>query len=398
MHRRRLIRPTLLLAALFTLSACTGSGEATEGEGSGSGGDSASTPAITANVSDGATDVPLDTAIELSVENGTFTDVDVTFEAEGVTTSLPGALADDDLTWTADHLLAPATQYTLTASAENGGGETTEFTATVTSEQVSDAQLVFPSVAPLEGETVGVGMPIAVYFTQPVDDDHKADVERRLLVHTDEEIEGTWAWLSDTEVRYRPREYWPSGTEVTLDARLGGVPLGNGYYGKVNREISFSIGTRVVSTVDIAGHTMTVNIDGEDARTIPVTTGRTGFESRVGAKVLMEKHDTYRLDSSTTGPGGDDYLIDVQWAMRLTPSGEFIHSAPWSTGSQGNANVSHGCVGMSIENARWLYERSQRGDLVIFENGTRTLERHNGWTDWDISYEDFAEGSALTES
>ena len=42
--------------------------------------------------------------------------------------------------------------------------------------------------------------------------------------------------------------------------------------------------------------------------------------------------------------------------MRLTYSGEFLHAAPWSVGSQGYANVSHGCTGMSTANAQWLYD------------------------------------------
>lgn len=394
MLHRSLPRLAWLLAALLALAACTGADDASSTADPSSDDAGVAAPTVALNVDDGAAEVPVDTELELTVADGTLADVEISFEREGESATVPGTLSEDDTVWTADHLLEPSTTYAVTAVARNEG-EQTEFGASFTSTAVPDAQRVYPSVAPLDGETVGVGMPIAVYFSEPVAEDRRAEVERRLLVHTDEEIEGTWAWLSDTEVRYRPEEYWPSGTDVTLDARLGGVDLGNGFYGQTNREIDFSIGARVVSTVDIAGHTMTVNIDGEDERTIPVTSGRAGFESRVGTKVLMEKHDTYRLDSSTTGPGGDDYLIDVQWAMRLTPSGEFIHSAPWSTGSQGNANVSHGCVGMSIADAGWLYERSLRGDLVVFENGSRPLERHNGWTDWDLSYEEFSEGSAL---
>lgn len=376
-------------------SSCTSGGSASPADSGDPETGDAPDAVISANVDDGATDLALDTELEFTVTDGTFDSVEVTYQGEDEEQTLPGTLSEDDTVWTADHLLASDTEYTIDVTAHDAGGEATGLSSTVSSVAVAEADLVYPSVAPLDGETVGVGMPIAVYFDQPVAEDNRADVERRLLVETEEELEGTWAWLSDTEVRYRPEEYWPSGINVTLDARVGGVDLGDGKFGQANREITFSTGPRVVSTVDLAGHTMTVNIDGDDARTLPVTSGREGFESRVGTKVLMEKHDSYTLDSSTTGPGGDDYLIDAQWAMRLTPSGEFIHSAPWSTGSQGNANVSHGCVGMSVSDAKWLYDRSLRGDLVVFENGSRPLERHNGWTDWDISYEEFSEGSAL---
>ena len=52
--------------------------------------------------------------------------------------------------------------------------------------------------------------------------------------------------------------------------------------------------------------------------------------------------------------------------MRVTYSGEFIHAAPWSVGSQGYANVSHGCTGMSTANADWLYHMTVRGDVVEY--------------------------------
>ena len=46
--------------------------------------------------------------------------------------------------------------------------------------------------------------------------------------------------------------------------------------------------------------------------------------------------------------------------MRVTYSGEFIHAAPWSVGSQGVANVSHGCTGLSTADAAWLYAKIRR--------------------------------------
>ena len=95
-------------------------------------------------------------------------------------------------------------------------------------------------------------------------------------------------------------------------------------------------------------------------RTIPITTGeQPKFTTRSGIKVIIEKYDAKRMDSETIGipnDSPDGYNIDnVQWAMRVTYSGEFVHAAPWSVGSQGYANVSHGCTGMSTANADWLY-------------------------------------------
>ncbi len=88
-------------------------------------------------------------------------------------------------------------------------------------------------------------------------------------------------------------------------------------------------------------------------------------------------------------------ISDVRWAMRVTNSGEFLHAAPWSVGSQGRENVSHGCVGMSTADAQWIYDQSRRGDVVKFVNSGRSLEQNNGWTDWNTRWSDWVQGSAL---
>jgi lipoprotein-anchoring transpeptidase ErfK/SrfK len=95
------------------------------------------------------------------------------------------------------------------------------------------------------------------------------------------------------------------------------------------------------------------------------------------------------MDAATTGTDPNDpeyYNIKVKYAMRLTYSGEFLHQAEWSVGSQGRANVSHGCTGMSPTNAKWLFDRSKMGDVVVYQGSSRPLEWGNGYTAWDMSY------------
>jgi lipoprotein-anchoring transpeptidase ErfK/SrfK len=153
----------------------------------------------------------------------------------------------------------------------------------------------------------------------------------------------------------------------------------------------------VVSVVDVATHVMTVSIDGQVARTIPVTTGKDGFATRGGTRVISEKLEATRMDAASTGitPGDPEYYnLDVRYAMRMTNSGEFIHAAPWSAAWHGTANVSHGCVGMSTRDARWLFERSRIGDVVSVVNSTRPLEPDNGLTHWNLSWQEWVAGSA----
>ena len=200
-------------------------------------------------------------------------------------------------------------------------------------------------------------------------------------------MEGAWNWVSDTKVQYRTKEYWPARTEVSVTADLAGVQAGADVWGDQDKQVDFQIGKSVVSVVDVTAHQMTVTIDGEVARTIPVTTGKDGFLTRGGTRVISEKLEDIRMDAASTGitPGDPEYYnLDVRYALRMTNSGEFIHAAPWSVASQGVANVSHGCVGMSTANARWLFQQSHVGDVVTIVHSTRKLEPGNGLTQWNV--------------
>ena len=156
------------------------------------------------------------------------------------------------------------------------------------------------------------------------------------------------------------------------------MDAGGGVWGDHDRSYAFDIGpTALVSTVDITAHTMTVRQDGEVLRVIPVTTGKDGYLTRGGIKVIIAKERTRLMDSRTVDipPGSPDaYHLLVSYAMRLTWSGEFVHAAPWSVAHQGHENVSHGCTGMSDANAAWFYGISQVGDVVRYVHSTRDLE------------------------
>jgi lipoprotein-anchoring transpeptidase ErfK/SrfK len=252
------------------------------------------------------------------------------------------------------------------------------------------------SISPLGGQTVGVGMPIVVRFSDPVR--KRAQVESALRVKTSKPIKGRWTWTSDQEIHFRPKRYWPAYTDVTLRVRLRDVHAGRGVWGTADRTVKFRTGSSMVSIVDVNAHTLSVYRNGSLARTIPVSTGKAGFLTRNGTKVILEKHTLKIMDATTIGIPEDDpdyYRLEVPYAMRVTWSGEFVHAAPWSVGSQGLANVSHGCVGMSPANAYWLFNQSTVGDVVKVVGSPRSLEPGNGYTDWNVSWKDWKAGSAL---
>ena len=349
---------------------------------------------LSASVKDGEKGVTVDTIVTADAEHGSIAKATLV-SADGKS-KVNGRVTGQQ--WVASERLEPGTKYKLTVTGTGDDKEEGTLERTFTTEALTLQQQTYPSVAPLSDETVGVGMPVIVTFDLPVK--NKALFERNMGVTTNKDVEGSWSWIGDSVAHYRPKDFWPAGTKVMVNLRLNGLPAGNGIYGQQDQKVPFKIGRKVVSTVDVAGSRLIVRIDGKAVRTIPVSTGDAKHRTRRGTKVIMEKFSKVDMDAATTGIDSEDpdyYDIDdVKWAMRVTNSGEFLHAAPWSAASHGRANVSHGCTGMSTANANWLYQNSRRGDVVKFINSPRGMEDQNGWTDWNVSWDDWKAGSALS--
>ncbi len=352
--------------------------------------------ALTPNVAEGASNVKVSTIVKVLAEEGKVSSAKLSTADDSV--QVPGEINDNG--WRASQRLEPGTAYRLSVTGTGGDGKTKTVTRAFTTQALSLDQQTYPSVAPLDGETVGVGMPVIVKFDLPVK--NRELYERYMKVTTDKDVTGSWTWFDDREAHFRPEQYWPANTKVTVKLTLNSLPAGNGVYGQQDQDISFEVGKKVVSVVDVAKYQLTYTVDDQPVRTIPVTTGDDDHRTREGIKVIMEKFSSIDMDAATTGVDSEDpgyyNISDVRWAMRLTNSGEFLHAAPWSVSSQGNDNVSHGCTGMSTSDAKWLYERSQRGDVVEYTNSPRPLEDRNGWTDWNVPWTSWTAGSALQQA
>jgi lipoprotein-anchoring transpeptidase ErfK/SrfK len=340
--------------------------------------------------------VKVDKVVSLTAKDGTLEKVSVTGGKAGK--ELAGSLSPDKTRWTAKQRLEPGTRYRVTATAVDADGlEATQRSAFRTAALTLDQQ-TYPSFVPLAGETVGVGMPVIVHFDVPIKD--KASIEKHLTVTNSSNQQGAWHWISDSEVHWRPATYWKPGTDVTVKADVNSIPAGDGIYGQLSRTSTFHVGDALISKVNAKTHQMKTFRNGTLIKTMPITTGKPGFTTRSGVKVIIEKFRKKRMNSETVGinrNSPDAYDIDdVEYAMRVTYSGEFLHAAPWSVGSQGYANVSHGCTGMSTANAKWLYDNSKRGDVVEYTGTDRQMTLDNGYGDWNDSFAAWKQGSALS--
>ena len=384
----------LAMSSLVVLAGCSGGG------GSPAGGSSAATgsaePAeLTVAPADGAVDVSPVAPLEISVAGGELAEVSV---VDGAGAPVEGEVVegtDDGAAdvWTPAEPLAYGTRYTLTATATDADDEPTEASSTFTT--VTPDVLSTPSIGPLDGQTVGVGMPIRVWFDDPVVD--RAAVERNLVVTSSTPTDGVWSWFSDTEVHFRPSQYWPAQTDVRLDARLYGVDFGEGVWGEKDRTVSFRVGDRHVSVADASTYTMQVYDGDRLVQTWPMSAGSPDNPSYNGPHVVTELNRDRVMDSSTYGVPVDSpegYRTPVEFAVRISDSGEFVHAAPWSVAQQGNSNVSHGCINLSTERAAWFFDFSQPGDVVEITGSSAGTLRSDVY-DWTIPWDEWRAGSAL---
>ncbi len=399
MSRSTLAGLAAVALACTTLSACTGGSTSGEPQAAASGGaadvreDAPATPLrVTSNLSGGS--VAVDEVLKVRASGGELASVKVT-SPQG---ALAGKLDKERTSWAATGSLEPGQTYQVRSVGEGSDGKRVERTSTFTTDDLTLDEQTYASVAPLQGETVGVGMPVVVSFDVPVTD--RASMERHMNVSSTPAQAGSWHWLSDYQAHWRPKSYWKAGTDVSVDLDINSVAAGGGIYGQENRSVDFSVGDAHVYKVNMDTHEMAVFSNGDLLRTLPITTGEEpAFTTRTGTKVIMEKFRMKRMNSETVGIDNDSpdgYNIDdVEYAMRVTNSGEFIHAAPWSVASQGSANVSHGCTGMSTADAGWLYDLTLRGDVVEYTGTDRQMTLDNGYGDWNVDFATWKQGSAL---
>jgi lipoprotein-anchoring transpeptidase ErfK/SrfK len=247
-------------------------------------------------------------------------------------------------------------------------------------------------VQPADGDKVGVGHPLIVTFNQPVA--NRKVVQDALQVRTRPQVEGAWYWIDDVTVDYRPEKFWPAGTQVTLSAKLKKIGAGNGVVGGGNRTSKFTVDRSQVITVDVDKHTLQVVRDGKPLKTYDVSTGKKGWETRTGTKIIMDKERNKKwTDEAIDAP--EDYEYKSKYAMRITNSGEFLHDAPWNKGNIGEANTSHGCIGLLPEAAKWLYQNTIVGDPVVVVGSSKPFDDlANRVADWTVPWEKWKAGNA----
>ena len=342
-------------------------------------------PKPVANVEDGAEDWSVLDPVTVEIDGAKLDSVEMTND-EGK--EVAGELSEDGTSWTTTENLGYGRTYTLEAKA--GEEELSSSFQTVV-----PTTMTYGYLSPQEGSTVGVGQPIAIRFDEPIADRHAA--QEAIKVTTEPAVEGAFYWLNNSEVRWRPAEYWPSGTTVNVEVDIYGKDLGNGYYGQENNSTNFTIGDRVVAIADDATKTMTIERNGVVENSMPISMGSGTWPTPNGTYMIGDQHQNMVMDSTTYGLALEDggYKTPVKYATQMSYSGIYVHGAPWSVWAQGSQNVSHGCINVTDANAAWFQQNTKRGDIVIVKNTIGgTLPGTDGLGDWNIPWETWKKGNA----
>ncbi|MFF4134430.1 Ig-like domain-containing protein [Streptomyces mirabilis] len=385
----------LLGVLLLAVTACGGGGGSDSGNGKGKSTGSStkadtkvSQAVVTIAPKDGTNGVATSGALKVTAAKGKLTEVTV---KDGRGNAVDGAITGGGVTWTPSTHLASATKYKVHAVAKDADGrEAAEESAFTT---LTPKNTFVGMFTPEDGSKVGVGMPFSVRFTRGIT--HPDAVEKAIKIKTEPAVDVQGHWFGNDRLDFRPEQYWKAGTKVTVTLNLDGVEGRPGVYGKQAKTVTFTIGRSQVSTVDAKTHKMVVKRDGKVIKTIPITTGKPGYDTWNGQMVISEQLRVTRMNGETVGYGGEYDIKDVPDAQRLTDSGTFIHGNYWGGDAFGNYNASHGCVGLRDVRgggdrsapAAWFFDHSITGDVVIVKNShDKTVAPDNGLNGWNMSW------------
>jgi len=347
-----------------------------------------------AAASAGALDTRPDLGVAVSVRDGTLSQV-VVRSAAGA--AVPGSYAAGSRAWRTGWALMPGQTYQVTATAVNPAGRRTVAAGTFATFRPQRDFTATTTLTP--GETVGVGMPIMVTFSQPVRD--RAAVERSLEVWSSKPVTGAWYWMDSKDAWFRPEHYWPAHDQVRFTAHLAGVQGAPGVYGRANLSQHFQIGSSLIARANTATHHMKVWWNGRLLGNWPISTGRPGMDTADGNYLSFAMANPVDMNSATIGipAGSPGYYNELVYdAVQFTASGTYIHSAPWSVAEQGIVNVSHGCVNVGPANAVWYYNHSMLGDPISVVGSPQPGTWGNGWTIYFLGWRKLLAGSATGEA
>ena len=322
---------------------------------------------------------------------------------DGAQNGAQGGAADTNpkgTSWESNFTLAGASSYTWKATTVSPDGQTHESTGTVDTDDPKGESARMRTLLD-DDMTVGVGAPIIFNFAHKIPKEYRPGIENRLTVKVtnkkgkSRKVEGAWGWLPDDDghsrIHYRPKEFWPEHSKIHVDAPVKDVAFSENSFGAKDITLDFEIGREQITVADAKKHRLTVKRSGKTVMDFPASLGAARSPSYNGMHIVMSKSRNYTMTSQRWG-----YSTPVTHAVRIHNNGEFIHAAPWSVGSQGRANVSHGCVNLSTANATEYFNSALFGDPVEVTGSSVSLTTSSGdINDWVYTWKEWQKLSSI---
>jgi len=345
--------------------------------------------------------------VRVSVADGRLTSVTMRNpEGHEVTGNISGG------SWQTTEVLGYGRTYTITAVAVSSDGVKTTKRSSLTTLTPKNMTLpYFDTVygsALIDHGTYGVGMIPVVHFDEPIPD--RAAAERALQVTTSPHVDGSWYWADDQDLHWRPKNFYTPGTTVSITAKVYGKDLGDGLFGQSDESTSFKIGPKRVSIANAATHEVKVYFGDKLVRTMPTSMGRGGtvpgkngqtiyLWTMPGTYTVINHENPAIMSSDSYGLPANSPLgyapEQVPWATKISTDGIYLHELDATVWAQGHENLSHGCLNLNEENAKWFYTHSTVGDVVqVVHSGGPSIQEWQGG-DWSVPWSQWQAGSAL---
>ncbi|SDJ26727.1 Lipoprotein-anchoring transpeptidase ErfK/SrfK [Frankineae bacterium MT45] len=308
---------------------------------------------------------------------------------------------------------APSTAVSASPSDTSPAATTAAATPTPSPKPVT-AQTVHIRLLNSDGATYGVGMPIVAYFSSKITDGN-AFAAATVVKVNGAVNHGSWYFEASSinagypiEAHYRPaptpgvaNQFWPANASITMNMATQGVSAGAGLAFDDSLTLSMATGDAHISYVNCATERMVVKSNGVAVRTPMLTScGAPITPTANGIKVVQQLGesapgtDKLRPNGAVRMVGGGgllgNYDLIVPWSVRLTNGGEFVHAAAWNGRNIGARSTSDGCTNLNTPDAKWFYNFSRIGDVVIYTNtGGPAMKPYDGFGEWNLPTSSF---------
>lgn len=243
-------------------------------------------------------------------------------------------------------------QFDLTITsvkAKNGEGLAQQAT-----QKIAATEPLIVTFIPGDGEA-GASLQIRprLIFNDNISNPDKVDS----LLAIEPAVLGGWEWTSDDTIEFVPLHDWVKGSEVTISLK-GGVEGLRGASGSfLRQDVTSTFITKPSKLIDVnlATQTVTLYDNDEQVRTMISSSGAKATPSLTGTYAIYAKADI--LDMRGEGYEAED----VPWVLMF--NGDYtIHGNYWATTF--GVPSSHGCIGLPVSDAEFLYNWSPIGTIV----------------------------------